>query len=100
MKGCRNADPGDEVNELKFIKIEEQGGKGCLSCNNSEDKSNPPEWVAGIIETPVGKVRGTKTEWSLADHWGQIKCRMSGFRMKYTIAPGLYAVGCPDKDSD
>ena len=35
-----------------------------------------------------------------ADWYGAIMCRISNrFRMKYTVTPGLYALGNPDKDS-
>jgi acetyl-CoA decarbonylase/synthase complex subunit gamma len=37
---------------------------------------------------------------TLADRYGAIMCRLSNrFRMKYMAAPGLYALGNPDKDS-
>ena len=40
------------------------------------------------------------TDWTREDIIGQIKCRISSFRNSYTVVPGLYAVGKPDKDSD
>ena len=39
-------------------------------------------------------------DWIWKDFWGQIKCRISSFRMRYTVSPGLYAVGEPDRESD
>lgn len=39
------------------------------------------------------------TEWSRADAWGQIRARLSSFRMRYSVRPGLYAVGQPDDQS-
>ncbi len=43
----------------------------------------------------------TESEWKLSDHLGEIKCRLSNsFRMNYSVTPGLYALGAPDKLSD
>ncbi|MDI6745306.1 MAG: mercury methylation corrinoid protein HgcA [Thermodesulfovibrionales bacterium] len=39
-------------------------------------------------------------DWTQKDFWGQIKCRVSSFRMRYSVKPGLYAVGEPDGESD
>jgi len=39
-------------------------------------------------------------DWTWKDYWGEIKCRASSFRMRYSVKPGLYAAGEPDKDSD
>jgi hypothetical protein len=50
--------------------------------------------------TPAGTVLKVSSDWSPADYWGMIRSRISAFRMKYTVTPGLYAVGDPDKDSD
>jgi len=40
------------------------------------------------------------SDWTWNDYRGEIKCRISSFRMRYSVKPGLYAVGEPDKDSD
>jgi hypothetical protein len=37
--------------------------------------------------------------WSAADRSGAIRCRLSRFRMKYSVAPGLYALGRPGESS-
>ncbi|MCG6550932.1 MAG: hypothetical protein L7F77_01295, partial [Candidatus Magnetominusculus sp. LBB02] len=34
------------------------------------------------------------------DQWGAVKCRLTSFRNKYTVTPGLYAVGRPSDNSD
>ncbi|MEK6791552.1 MAG: mercury methylation corrinoid protein HgcA [Deltaproteobacteria bacterium] len=39
-------------------------------------------------------------EWKWTDHVGRILCRISGFRMRYSVQPGLYAVGSPGSGSD
>ncbi len=58
------------------------------------------EWICGFLETPSGNVPKVSTEWTRSDYWGEIKARMSSFRMRYSILPGLYAVGEPDEHSD
>ena len=40
------------------------------------------------------------SDWVWSDYWGQVKCRISGLRMRYTVKPGLYALGGPGQDSD
>lgn len=64
------------------------------------DLKNSPAWVTGIMETPVGPVSTTSHRLVWSDYYGEIKSRVSGFRMKYSIPPGLYALGEPDSDSD
>jgi hypothetical protein len=56
--------------------------------------------VTGSVDTPVGPVPQVSTMWSFSDRWGEIRSRTSAYRMKYSIPPGLYAVGSPDTDSD
>lgn len=45
-------------------------------------------------------VSKVSSEWTWKDHMGQIKCRLGSLRMRYTVNPGLYAVGEPDRESD
>jgi CO dehydrogenase/acetyl-CoA synthase delta subunit len=63
-------------------------------------KKETPAWTAGTVDTPAGTVFRVSSDWSRADYWGMIKSRVSAFRMNYAVAPGLYAVGSPTKDSD
>ncbi|OFZ55613.1 MAG: hypothetical protein A2428_12190 [Bdellovibrionales bacterium RIFOXYC1_FULL_54_43] len=39
------------------------------------------------------------SEWTFSDHWGQLRSRVSGFRMRYTVEPGIYALNSPGEDS-
>lgn len=57
-------------------------------------------WATGSIMTPAGPVHKVATILSLSDRWGHVRCRTTSFRNNYTVNPGLYAVGNPDKDSD
>lgn len=63
-------------------------------------RNNPPKWVTGAIMTPIGLTCKVSTELSLSDHWEHVRCRTTSFRDNYIVAPGLYAVGNPDKTSD
>ena len=57
----------------------------------------PPGVKKAAGQSVVSKV---SPDWIWKDFWGQIKCRISSFRMRYTVNPGLYAVGEPDRESD
>ncbi len=59
-----------------------------------------PRWQKGIMNTPSGLVSVISGEWSGEDRWGQIRARMTSFRMDYSIRPGLYAIGKPDAASE
>ncbi len=74
-------------------------------CSNEKDQSETcppprPEWSVGIIRTAAGEVCRVSTDWSWSDQWGRIKSRISAYRMKYIVIPGLYAVGEPGQESD
>lgn len=68
-------------------------------CCPTITKENP-KWVIGTVSTALGKVLKISTDLTPDDYWGMIKCRISAFRTHYKIAPGLYAVGEPTKDSE
>jgi len=72
---------------------------GVIPLRILKDPGPPPAWSSGMISTPTGDVWKIKTDWSRADHWGQIRSRISGYRMNYSVDPGLYAVGEPGKGS-
>lgn len=63
-------------------------------------KKELPPFANGTITTPAGPVFRVVSDWSRADTWGMVKSRIGAFRMNYTVAPGLYVVGDPTKDSD
>jgi hypothetical protein len=106
------------MQKLTFITKEQQkaGGSCCgtggapagassgdmarniLSCPSSNRTA--PRWIMGAVPTPAGAVPRITAEWTFADRWGMIKSRTGAYRMRYTVAPGLYALGDPGKDSD
>jgi hypothetical protein len=57
------------------------------------------EWVRGSVSTPAGDIPVVSTELTRRDITGRWKARWGIGRMKYTIEPGLYAVGSPDSQS-
>lgn len=52
------------------------------------------------ILTPVGEVPSVSTQMKFSDHLGAFKVRWGVGRMKYTVNPGLYAVGEPGRQSE
>lgn len=51
------------------------------------------------MHTAVGEVPQISSSLACADHWGTFKARWGVGRMRYTIDPGLYALGRPDEHS-
>jgi hypothetical protein len=56
-------------------------------------------FIIGSIQTPVGNVPKISSSLSWADRWGSIKARWGVGRMRYTVDPGLYALGNPNDES-
>ena len=65
----------------------------------SPQESQGESWVSGCLDHPRGKVLQVETKWTRTDSIGQLRARTTGFRMRYRIEPGLYAVGRPDAES-
>jgi len=57
-------------------------------------------FVCGFLPTPVGEVPQVSTRLTTLDHIGRWQMRWGIGRDRYRVAPGLYAVGNPDADSD
>ncbi len=55
--------------------------------------------MTGGLKTPTGEVPRVSSSLTLADHWGTIKARWGLGRMRYTVDPGLYALGNPDNQA-
>ena len=102
--------------ELKFIKpgVQERASACCgpaqnalqapeeVSCNTCLPvrEKDRPSWAGGTLMTDVGAVPMISTDLNLSDYWEHVKSRTSAFRNNYSVHPGLYAVGAPDKSSD
>jgi hypothetical protein len=66
----------------------------------SSTRPEPPgAWVTGQVDTPVGRVARVATKLTGADRLGTVKARLGMNRMRYTVPPGLYALGEPDAES-
>jgi hypothetical protein len=64
--------------------------------NISQDLGGKTSRESDLIAAPI-RLSSTMTS---ADRYGGVMCRMSNkFRMKYMVAPGLFALGDPDQDS-
>ena len=53
----------------------------------------------GEVETAVGAIPQVTTRLTMGDRLGGLRVRMNLRRMDYRVAPGLYAVGCPNAES-
>ncbi len=59
----------------------------------------PERLVVERLPTPVGPVPRVTTTLDWRDRLGAVKVRMNVGRLRYTVPPGLYAVGAPTPDS-
>lgn len=55
-----------------------------------------PHWVVGRVETDAGPLPLASTRWTWREHLGAAGVRWNIGRNRYTVEPGLYAVGSPD----
>ena len=83
--------------KLKSIVSQKNGLQSPCCLASKQDLS---AWVEGNVMTPVGPVLKVSTGLTGKDYWEHFKCRTTSFRNNYTVNPGLYAVGDPDKNSD
>ncbi|GAB4559365.1 MAG: mercury methylation corrinoid protein HgcA [Geothermobacteraceae bacterium] len=77
----------------------------CDSSSEAETDRRRPgmriwHFVAGWLDTPVGVVPQVATHLRWQDHGGAILMRWGIGRYRYAIAPGLYAVGNPNPESE
>ena len=59
-----------------------------------------PEWITGSRFTKAGLIPVVSTKLTRKDKLGEIMVRLGIKRMNYPAAPGIYAVGAPDENSD
>ncbi len=57
-------------------------------------------WISGCMDSPAGSVPRVKTVISMKDRLGWWKVRWAIARDKFTVDPGLYAVGSPTSESE
>jgi acetyl-CoA decarbonylase/synthase complex subunit gamma len=93
-------------NKLKpFSPLTRAADCGCPPAKNitsadiaSEFKNET--WFTGVIDSPAGPVPQVSTEIKFSERIGHVRARASSFRMKFSLKPGLYAVGNPGSTSD
>jgi len=56
-------------------------------------------WVKGMVDTSVGAIPIVSTILQFSDRWDRWKARWTIGRMRYSVEPGLYAVGQPNSES-
>ena len=85
--------PDDEIccRELHGVQV---GADGCCC-----EPSRRPPWVVGGVESPIGPVPQVATRLSTRDRLGAVAVRLGIGRMRYSVSPGLYAVGSPTADA-
>ena len=74
-------------------------GEVCCPSSQSTPLTLPSlnqSFVAGSVETPLGKVPQVSSELQWEDRWGSYRVRWGIRRMQYTVEPGVYALGRPD----
>lgn len=69
------------------------------STTDAEFPDMDSPWIIGSVNTPAGNVPLVRTKLCYADNLGTWKARWGINRNRYSVAPGLYAVGNPTHDS-
>ncbi|MBW1683255.1 MAG: acetyl-CoA synthase subunit gamma [Deltaproteobacteria bacterium] len=91
------------VSIAENVQVPGQSQGENISCCPAPADAPPPRtdqpFVIGTLETPAGAVPVVSSVLTLSDHWGTFKARLGVGRMRYTVDPGLYALGRPDDRS-
>jgi hypothetical protein len=90
------------MSENSCITFPEKTDKKEQCCCGPAAKDNikyRPLPAVGSITTEAGNIDVVSTKWGLCDYIGEIKVRLDIGRMNYAVAPGVYAVGRPDRQS-
>lgn len=62
--------------------------------------SDEPRGPQGPRKTEAPVATKVTAEWTETDRLNHLRCRLGAYRMRYAVAPGLYAIGEPDASSD
>ncbi len=77
------------------------GGKPASPADQNEQPGYQiNHFVERFLETAIGTVPQVRSKLQWQDRLGQLRARIGISRDFYRVAPGLYAVGNPDKDSE
>lgn len=96
-------DRNNGINRMgKLLPMADPGTACCSGTEKAPE--NPPvlsqSFITGILNTGTGKVPQVSSSLTGKDRAGSFKARWGIGRMHYIAAPGLYALGTPDKDSN
>lgn len=83
----------------KHAGVLSQNLKAVMNARSSFPHQQEP-WITGVLNTACGLVPVVSTEWTSAERRGRLRSRISAFRDRYAVRPGLYATGTPDSGSD
>lgn len=84
---------------LEFLPMAPEPTTCCPAGDSVSLPSLEQPFVTDSVETPVGRTPQVSSSLRWADHWGTCKARWGAGRMHYTLEPGLYALGHPNKQS-
>ena len=90
------------ANKFEFPVIQAESNCGCGSTVKSAQNTVPALnqfFVGKAVLTSAGHVPQVSSALNWQDHWGTIKARFGTFRLDYSVAPGLYALGNPNDKS-
>ncbi len=76
------------------------GGDACCGSAPAVTFYREGAWTTGEADTPAGRVPRVSGRLSMRDRLGHLLCRVSEFRMRYGVRPGLYAIGSPGAESE
>lgn len=90
-----------QPDKFVFPVIHEQASCYCGNPSGTDTFKAIPRmdqsFVSGSLSTPAGELPKVSSILTRQDRWGTIKARLGASRMAYSIDPGLYALGEPDK---
>ncbi len=89
-----------EIKKSIMLKDVKKGTLCCPPKAKGMDPACAPDPAQGLPTPPKPPFTRVSPAWTRADRLGELRCRLGSYRMKYTVAPGLYAVGEPDEGSD
>jgi hypothetical protein len=94
--GCGNS------NELVSLQLKVPADDcGCQTAKSKtvfDIKDN--RYIIGEIQTPAGMIPRISSQLIIQDYLGAFRVRWGISRDRYRVAPGLYAVGTPNENSD
>lgn len=88
-----------ETEHKTFMKIALRGPQPCCPPAPKTLGRIDAPWAEGVVSTSLGDIPRVSTKLLFGDRLGSFKARWGVGRMRYTVEPGLYAVGNPSAES-